>query len=390
MCIRDRVSTNPYYGPGNSADETLQRPVVWCRQTEDKIINEKPVGKDRELYEPQISPFGYITKTVGIGSTTIYVDSLRPLFNTQNEREDTNDLGFQKKVMFFNQGTKTGAAGTAIVSIAGSISSVDITDGGVGYTTATVSFGSTIGIGTTTQAFGSVIIGAAGTVTGIAITSPGVGYTHTNVPSVLISPPTYVEEENSVSTYSGDQGVIVGFGTTTIASKDQMIFDFYIPEDSFLRISGLTGTAITMSGIGTNDIFVVTGSNVGDATTSITSVDAGSNTVGVGKSFIDNVYSVANFEIVNTPSGISAGGVGIGTTYCARVFATITSDFSWGGTGIQSSNFYGTYSWGRIDLSSRSGLNSYTAYTEGGVVGITTSTIVERSAPLKSKRYKQI
>ena len=73
-----------------------------------------------------------------------------------------------------------------------------------------------------------------------------------------------------------------------------MIFDFYIPEDSFLRISGLTGTALTMSGIGTNDIFVVTGSNVGDATTSITSVDAGSNTVGVGKSFIDNVYSVAN------------------------------------------------------------------------------------------------
>ena len=386
----DMVSTNPYYGPGNSADETLQRPVVWCRQTEDKIINEKPVGKDRELYEPQISPFGYITKTVGIGSTTIYVDSLRPLFNTQNEREDTNDLGFQKKVMFFNQGAKTGAAGTAIVSIAGTISSVDITDGGVGYTTATVSFGSTTGIGTTTQAFGSVIIGAAGTVTGIAITSPGVGYTHTNVPSVLISPPTYVEEENTVSTYSGDQGVIVGFGTTTIASKDQMIFDLFIPEDSFLRISGLTGTAITMSGIGTNDIFVVTGSNVGDATTSITSVDSGSNTVGVGKSFIDNVYSVANFEIVNTTSGINSEGVGIGTTYCARVFATITSDFSWGGTGIETSNSYGTYSWGRIDLSSRSGLNSYTAYTEGGVVGITTSTIVERSAPLKSKRYKQI
>ena len=84
-----------------------------------------------------------------------------------------------------------------------------------------------------------------------------------------------------------------------------------------------------MSGIGTNDIFVVTGSNVGDATTSITSVDSGSNTVGVGKSFIDNVYSVANFEIVNTTSGINSEGVGIGTTYCTRVFATITSDFSW-------------------------------------------------------------
>ena len=386
----DIVSTNAYYGPGNSADETFERPVVWCRQTEDKIINEKPIGKDRELYEPQIAPFGYITKTVGIGSTTIYVDQLRPLFNPQNERQDTTDLGFQNKVKFFNQGVKVGAAGTAIVSAAGTISSVDITDGGVGYTTATVSFASTVGVGTTTQAFGNVTISATGTVTGIAITSPGVGYTHTNVPSVLISPPTYVEEINQVGAYSGDQGVIVGFGTTTISSKDQMIFDFYIPEDSFLREGAITGTAVTISGIGTNDIFVVRGSNVGNASTSITSVDSGSNTVGIGTSFIDNVYSVNTYEIVNRPSSVNSSGVGIGTTYCARVFATITSDFSWGGTGIETSNYYGTYSWGRIDLTSRAGLNSYTAYTEGGIGGITTSTIVERNAPLKFKEYKDI
>ena len=97
----DVVSTNPYYGPGNSADESLERPVTWCRQTEDKIINELPIGKDREHYEPQIHPFAYITKTVGIGSTTIYVDSLRPLFDTYNEKEDKTQLAFQDKVTFF-------------------------------------------------------------------------------------------------------------------------------------------------------------------------------------------------------------------------------------------------------------------------------------------------
>ena len=318
------------------------------------------------------------------------MDQLRPLFNPQNERQDTNDLAFQNKVKFFNQGVKVGAAGTAIVSAAGTISSVDITDGGVGYTTATESFASTVGVGTTTQAFGNVTISAAGTVTGIAITSPGVGYTHTNVPSVLISPPTYIQEINQVGAYSGDQGVIVGFGTTTISSKDQMIFDFYIPQDSFLREGAITGTAVTISGIGTNDIFVVRGSNVGNASTSITSVDSGSNTVGIGTSFIDNVYSVNTYEIVNRPSSVNSSGVGIGTTYCARVFATITSDFSWGGAGIETSNSYGTYSWGRIDLTSRAGLNSYTAYTEGGIGGISTSTIVERNAPLKFKEYKDI
>ena len=252
----------------------------------------------------------------------------------------------------------------------------------MGYTTATVSFASTVGVGTTTQAFGNVTISAAGTVTGIAITSPGVGYTHTNVPSVLISPPTYVEEENSVSTYSGDQGVIVGFGTTTIASKDQMIFDFYIPQDSFLRISGLTGTAVTMSGIGTNDIFVVTGSNVGDATTSITPVDGGGSTVGVGTSFIDNVYQVYSAETVNI------NVTGIGFTDVRRIFTAVKDPIHFGSSsGITSSPDYGSYSWGLVELQSRSVSTSYNAYTLNGVGGITTSTSVERSASLKYKDY---
>ena len=45
------VKTNTYFGPGNTTDENLLRPVVWCRQTEDKIINEQQIGKDREIYE---------------------------------------------------------------------------------------------------------------------------------------------------------------------------------------------------------------------------------------------------------------------------------------------------------------------------------------------------
>ena len=79
---------------------------------------------------------------------------------------------------------------------------------------------------------GNVTISGVGTVTGIAITSPGVGYTHTNVPSVLISPPVYdfAEEENTVGTYEGDSGIIVGFGTTTVGVSTgyQLIFDFFL------------------------------------------------------------------------------------------------------------------------------------------------------------------
>ena len=48
---------------------------------------------------------------------------------------------------------------------------------------------------------------------------------------------------------------------------------------------------------------------------------------------------------------------------------------------------FGEYSWGRADLDARTGLNSYTAYTNNGVIGITTSMRVERSVPLKFKNY---
>ena len=35
------VNTVLYYGPGNTDNDSLLRPVKWCKQTEDKIINQK-------------------------------------------------------------------------------------------------------------------------------------------------------------------------------------------------------------------------------------------------------------------------------------------------------------------------------------------------------------
>ena len=377
------VDTNPYEGPGNTVDVTLERPVDWCRQTEDIFINQIGVGKDRELYEPVINPSAYLIKSVGVGSTAIYVDNLRPIFNSQNEND--TDLDFQKKIKFVRQETKTGAAGTAVVSGFGTISSVTISDGGVGYTTATVSFGSTVGVGTTTRAFGNVSISAGGTVTGVAITSPGVGYTYTNPPTVLISPPTYSEEEVSVTSYSGDNGIIVGFGTTAVGvGTTQLIFDIHIPYDSFLRDSSIAGTALTISSISANDYFIIRNSNVGLGSTSVTSLDSAGNTVGVGTSFADNVYQVASAESISTSvSGIS--------TYVRRLFVEV-DDFVYGFSGITTSDNFGSFSWGRIDITARAELNSYNAYTLGGIgisegTGISTSTIVTRSNFLKFKNY---
>jgi len=389
----DVAETNPYRGPGNVQNTALLRPVVWCRQIEDKIINEKEVGKDRELYEPVVNPTAHIIKTVGVGATQIFVDTLRPLFNIRNEITDKVNLTFQNKVKFIPQDDKVSAAGTAIVSIAGTITSVAISTGGVGYSTALVSFGSTngVGIGTTTTALGTVTIGAAGTITGVAITNPGLGYTQTNPPLVLFSPPTRGVEENEVNSYNGDNGVIVGFGTTSVGiGTTQFIFDLHIPLNSFLRNVGyntdIVATAVTASSLSSGDYFMIFNSNVGSSSTSITSIDTSGNTVGIGTSNIDNIYFVQSAETVYRPTGVNSEGVGIGTSHITRVFVNVNNNFPYG-SGIQTSNSFGEFSWGRIDLKSRSKVTSYSAFTTGGIGGISTSTFVQRSKSLRFKDY---
>ena len=409
------VDTLPYFGPGNINDSNLSRPVVWCRQTEDKIINEQIIGKNRILYEPLIYPTAYLIKSVGIGSTAIYVDNIRPFFNPINENNVT--LNFQKNITLISQDGRVGATATCIVSSGGTITSIVISDGGVGYTTTpVVSISQPIGFGTTAAqntALATATI-SGGVVTGIVVAYSGSGYISTSVPQVLIEPPTLISESDSVTTYSGDSGVIVGFGTTTISSIDKIIFDFYIPTTSYLRDTSVVGTAITVSGIGTGDYFLIYNSNVGLATTSITSRDTSNNVIGIGTNFIDNVYqveSVSNVSVANTTIGIAT--VGSATTTIRRVFArisgisTLTFDstnirfdstgFTFDSTGIGSgsgysggittSNYFGNFSWGKIELTARTEENEFNFYGNSGVGGISTSAYVIRTVPLKYLNY---
>ena len=369
----------------------MLRPVKWCRQTEDKIINDLPVGKSRELYEPVINPTSHIIQSVGVGSTMVYVTSVRPFFNPQNELA-TALLSFQDKVRIARpSGSRVAAAATAVVSVAGTISSFTISEGGVGYgATPTVSIGKTaVGVGTTADAIGTASI-SNGVVTGIAVSVQGSGYSQSSPPAVLIGPPTSNEEENKVNDYHGDEGVIVGFGTTAVGvGTTAFMFDFFIPVDSPLRQSlymvdsAASGSLTTVSTLVSGDFFVVDESNVGSATTSIISITKDTlDTVGTGISFIDNVYQVYSAETVQVNI------LGVGYTDVRRIFAAVKDPMHFGSTsGITSSPDYGRFSWGKIDMVSRGLTTSYTAYTSSGVVGLTTSASIERSASLKYKSY---
>ena len=403
------VTTLPYFGPGNTEDENLLRPVVWKRQTEDKIIGETEIGKNRELYEANVFPSAYITKTVGIGSTVVYVDSLKPFFDPDNEMVDaTKRANRQDNVTIISQDTKTGAIATCLVTTAGIVTSVDITDGGGGYTSApNVVFGQT-GVGTT--ATGRSFINAVGVVTGIEILNGGTEYLQTDVPSCLIQPPASVIESDTVASYHGDYGHIVGFGTvgTAASISKSLIFDIHIPYDSWLRDTSLVGTAITLSSINVGDYFIIKKTYVGFADTSIRSLDIDDETIGIGTDFVDNIYQVDTVS-----NHITGALVGLGTTTFRRVtgkiagvstitfaatkagFSSVTYDFSSAGQGAGSgwsgafttSYYLGDFSWGKLNISSRSESNTFNAYTRDGVTGITTGAIVRRTRSLKAKGY---
>ena len=377
----DTAKTLPYYGPGNTKDTTLERPIVWCRQTQDKIINGQEVGKDRELYEPVINPTANIISSVGIGSTIFYVDRLRPMFNLANESQDVSFRNsVQKKVTFVQPTVTVSAAATAVVSAAGTISSIVLSTGGVGYsTTPEVS----IGVGSTRATAIATISG--GVVTGVAISNPGAGYTTSTPPSVLIGPPTKETETNNVFSYEGDSGIIVGLGTTVVGvGTTQMIFDFHIPYDSVLRDSTIVGTAITLSSISVDDYFIVRNSSVGVATTSITSLYSDNSTIiGIGTEFSDNVYAVDSVQLV------SKGVAGV-STVVKRVFANVTNVPA-GVVGITTS-VVGDYSWGKVILSARTKDISYPANTMSGigtneVTGISTSTKLIRTRYVRFKKF---
>ena len=373
----DIAETNVYNGPGNIADPTYKRPVKWCKQTEDKFIDGIGVGKNRELYEPVIIPTAYLINSVGIGSTIVYVDNVKTLFDPYQENFGVNNLD----VTFISSTDAVGAAATAVVSGLGTVTSIELSNIGSGYASApTVVIGS-VGVGSTATA--TATVGAGGTLS-ISITSGGIGYTNTNPPQVIIEQPTGTVEGTTAVSYSGDYGKVVGFGTATVGSDNVVIFDLF--TDPSLRDEDLVGpgAGITISGISTGYYFVVYDSNITGA--GVTALDDGGNTVGIGTTFADNVYfveSVSTVSVANTSIGLDT--VGTAVTNVKRVQAIVTGMTTV--TGITTSSFYGNYSWGRVDLTPRNSLLSFNAYTSSGSIGINTSDILARTQRLKFDNY---
>jgi len=380
----DAVTTNTYIDSGITTVRTLQRPVTWKKQISDVVVNNIGIGKDRVELEPGIRPTAYLIKSVSAGSSEMFVDSAVPLFN---QFDDIAEV--RQSVLVLDRTTKTGVAATAIVSATGGISTVSISSGGSGYTAAPhVSIGVTAGIGTifagigTTSANATAVatVSAAGTIS-VTIVNAGAGYTNTNPPVVSIEPESVTQDTLTSIKYDGDFGHIVGIGTSTVAGIGTALqLDLFIPKDSVLRDTSVMPSAVTVSGIQSGYYFTVFDSNIGSGLTSYENA-VGTSPVGIGTSFIDNIYKVHSAKNITGPV------LGIGSTTLRRVTVSVSStegiDRPVGVATIINGLYYGKFSWGRLHDFVKEGTSAFTAITDDGVTGIKTGPVIIRTRDLK-------
>lgn len=366
----DAIETLTYTGPNVVSDELYARPIKICRQTEDTFIGQKEITKDREEYSYIIEPSTNLIRSVGVSSNILFVENYKTLFDSN--RENIQSF-YRNKYRIISQENVVPAIASANVSIAGTITSINLSNPGYGYLNPPeITIAPPVGLGTSSRATATASI-INGSISTISITNPGFGYTSS--PYVIIESPYATTEVITSTAVSGDFGIISGITQTSVGvASTGLVFNLYIPQDSPLRNPAIVGTAITVSGIQTGYYLVINNTFVG---TGVTSLDENNNIISNGNDYLNNVYRVAT---VSTGQSYVAG---VGTTSITSVTVSTVSNNV---TGIGNTQIYGTYSWGRIVTPINGTVNSY-AVNKNGLAGISTSPILKRFNPLKLKNY---
>jgi len=257
----------------------------------------------------------------------------------------------------------------------------------------TTNTNSVIGVGSTSEYVVSsqetnsgivtATISSAGTVSSLNIVDGGFGFDDTQNISVLISSPTAFYENLDSVAVSGDFGKIVGVGTSAIGiGTDTPMIIFDIQTDVGLntnKIGSSSGLSpIQRSGISTGDYFVAYNTTVGKGVTSI-DVSSGITTVGIGSTFIDNIYR-ADHIINNGVSGV------------VTVFSNVKSVVGVASTAVTPDNIgfdttgkVGNYSWGKMSsFNTRLSPKTF-IINNNGFTGVQTSPLIIRRSSLKAQ-----
>ena len=361
----DTFETEIYAGVGIN-DSATDKPLTWIKQKVDKVVNGVVVSKARNSLEPLIFPTARIIGNVSIGLTNrIYVDDAD--FFEYEKDEDTAVTSIDVDALIINDVQAVDATLTATVSAAGTISSINVINGGSGYVGNSTSVHianppvamkvSTLatGIGSTAVATANI---TSGVITSVTINSGGIGYTSSIVPNVIpAAHKPIIEKIERIETIRGFSGIVTGISTVMIGGTLGLEFGLRAPS----------GQAFTDL-VPTTPIYI-SDTSVGHGITSLNESGADDDIVAIGKTFVDNVYMVKEITSTSNNAAIKVNvHSGINTTSIdlAKFGLSFTVIFGSVGSGNTSYIMSGTH---RDEFSTQTNLsnaNNATIYVEKG------------------------
>ena len=357
----DIIETNIYSGPG--VDDTNFRPFDWIKQKKDIYVKGDIISKVRSVLETKVFPTARIIGDVTPTSTDIFVDNAQ-FFDYDEIILDLNQNTFTfDAFMMETSNEPVSAEFTSTVSIAGTVSAITVDNVGLGYTTSTIDLKFSapkevgVGVGTTATATATISNGQVSVVT---ITNPGFGYTNTNPPKIITALPTPLYETiNTVQNVQGFNGVITGISTTTGTGGHPLALKFNFRAMKDYGENGEANVASDALDLVAGYPIMIYETTVGNGVTSVNSDD--SAVVGIGTTFLDNVYIVnsitslaSNAEIIcNVDSGSPVIGI-LESGNFDDIQAGLTTSL-------------GKLSWGRI--------YNYDNRTNGISIGVTGLTV---------------
>ena len=371
----DLIDTNIYSDVGVS--DLYFRPILWTKQKSDKIINGDFVYKSRDVLESRIYPTARIIRTVFSNDKDIFVDDAR-MFDYEVGKYGAVGLNIKSfDVTIVNDNNPVAAALTSVVSSAGTIQALIVTNPGSGYTGSSLEVKIGIptslvsGIGTQATATVKVVNGSVES-TDANITNPGFGYT---VAPVVIAPLPNFDVETSLDAISveGFSGIITGI-TTVPGIGTNLALKFFLraePKhpDSVRQASDL-GNFV---GLSTNYPIYIYDTKVGEGVTSINS--SNSQVIGIGTTFLDNIYHIHDGTNLDSSDPRA-------TIICNIDSETSITGLTTFSTNNSENEIVGRFSWGKI-----SGLTRSSNPISIGISGYTVTSGLSTFPTIQRKNY---
>ena len=192
------------------------------------------------------------------------------------------------------------------------------------------------------RAEATATVSAAGTVASISVTNTGTGYTNSTPPNAIVGITTLARTEKitKFENVQGFTGIITGINETTDSGGQKSIKFNFTALDHY-TFEGELKVAGEITSLVVGYPVVISNTKVGNGVISVNGSD--NSVVGIGTSFLDNIYIVKEYTMTNTADGeiicnvISSSNLtGIGST----------GNFDDINAGLTTS--LGKMSWGRI------------------------------------------